>query len=51
MAPPKSNRSRSVGTKLTDEECGQVEAAAARSGQAIEEWCRVDTALWRGVAK
>ena len=42
MAPPRSNRSRSVGTKLTEEEYGQVEAAAARNGQTIAEWCRVE---------
>jgi hypothetical protein len=40
MAPPRSARTRSVGTKLTEEEYARLEAAAARSGRTVGEWCR-----------
>ena len=40
MAPPRSARTRSVGTKLTEEEYARLEAAAARCGRTVGEWCR-----------
>jgi hypothetical protein len=40
MAPPKSARTRSVGTKLTEEEHALLETAAAKSGRTVGEWCR-----------
>ena len=40
MAPAKSARNRSVGTKLTEEEYARLEAAAAKRGVAVGEWCR-----------
>ena len=40
MAPPKSARTRSVGTKLTEEEYARLEAAAAKRGLTVGEWCR-----------
>ncbi|MBI4473941.1 MAG: hypothetical protein HY646_14835 [Acidobacteria bacterium] len=40
MAPPKSARNRSVGTKLTEEEYARLEAAAATCGLTVGEWCR-----------
>lgn len=33
-------RDRSLGTKLTDVEYAQVEAAALRAGVGLSEWCR-----------
>ncbi len=46
MAPPKSARTRSVGTKLTEEEYARLEAAVAKSGLTVGEWCRME--LLRG---
>ncbi len=40
MAPPKSARTRSAGTKLTEEEYALLETAAAKRGLTIGEWCR-----------
>jgi len=40
MAPPKSARTRSVGTKLSEEEYALLEAAAAKCGMTVGEWCR-----------
>ena len=40
MAPSKSARTRSAGTKLTEEEYGRLEAAAAKRGLTVGEWCR-----------
>ena len=40
MAPPKSARIRSVGTKLTEEQYARLEAAAAKRGLTVGEWCR-----------
>ena len=40
MAPSKSARVRSAGTKLTEEEYARLEAAAAKRGLTVGEWCR-----------
>jgi len=46
MAPPKSARNLSVGTKLT-EEYARLEGAAATCGLTVGEWCREDILLQR----
>jgi hypothetical protein len=33
-------RTRSVGTKVTEEEYGELEACASEQGVSISEWCR-----------
>ena len=40
MAPPKNERTRSVGTKLSEEEYALLETAAAKSGRTVGKWCR-----------
>ena len=49
MAPPKSARTRSVGTKLTEEEYARLETAVAKSGLTVGEWCRME--LLRGAGE
>jgi hypothetical protein len=49
MAPPKSARNRSVGTKLTEEEYARLEAAVGKSGLTVGEWCRME--LLRGAGE
>jgi hypothetical protein len=40
MSTAKMARTRSAGTKLTEEEYALVESAAARRGLTVGEWCR-----------
>ena len=36
----RTSRTRSVGTKITEEEYARLEASAAESGLTVGEWCR-----------
>ena len=36
----RTSRTRSVGTKISDEEYARLEASAAESGLTVGEWCR-----------
>lgn len=36
----RTSRTRSVGTKITEEEYARLEASAAASGLTVGEWCR-----------
>ena len=40
MLPAKTARTRSVGTKLTEEEYRQLESLAANRGLTVGEWVR-----------
>ena len=40
QAKPAAGRTRSVGTKLTEEEFARLESLAAASGQSVSEWAR-----------
>jgi hypothetical protein len=40
MLPAKTARTRSVGTKLTEEEYGRLESKASERGLTVGEWVR-----------
>ncbi len=50
MAPPKSARTRSADTKLTEEEYARLEASVAKSGLTVGEWCRMELLRGAGAA-